>query len=62
MPKLVKCDGKLLEVRDVGDVICTLAANGAPIKLHGTVILEDDAARDLVRELAAAQKVGVDPS
>jgi hypothetical protein len=37
--KLLKCDGKLLEVR-------------------GIVILEDDAARDLVRDLVAAQKVG----
>jgi hypothetical protein len=46
-----------LEVREVGDVVYTLAANGVPIKLHGTVILEEDAARNLVRDLAAAQKV-----
>jgi hypothetical protein len=62
MAKLLKCEGKVLEVREVGDVIYSLQANGVPLKCNGWRILEDDAARDLVRELAAAQKVAVDPS
>ena len=54
--KLVKSDGRLLEVREVGEPIYTLAANERPLGWNGWQILEDDQARDLVRELAAAQK------
>jgi hypothetical protein len=52
--KLVRCDGRALEVRDVGPVIFRLQAHGAPIKLRGLFILKDDKARELVRELQAA--------
>jgi hypothetical protein len=54
--KILRCNGRHLEVRDVGPVIYELAANSVPIKLHGTFLLEDDAARELVRQLVDAQK------
>lgn len=51
--KLVKCNGKLLEVRDCGPIIFRLAAlpGGPPIKVNGYHIMEEDAARDLLRDL-----------
>ena len=53
--KLVKCDGKLLEVRDCGPVIYRLKAvpGGLPIKVNGYHIMEEGAARDLLRDLLA---------
>lgn len=51
--KLVWCDGRTLEVRDLGPVLYTLRAGTVPIKLNGYEILEDDQARDLLRELLA---------
>jgi hypothetical protein len=52
--KLLHCNGRELEVRDVGPVVFRLTAGGAPIKLHGWQILDDDAARALLRELREA--------
>lgn len=49
--KLLYCDGSVLEVRDVGPVVFRLRAGRAPIKRHGYEILEDEAARAVVREL-----------
>lgn len=54
--KLIKSDGRRLEVRDVGAVIYELAATAIPIKAHGYFLLDDDAARRWVGELIAAQK------
>jgi len=54
--KLIRSDSRLLEVRDVGSVVCRLEAPSASIKCHGWHLLEDSEARALVRELAAAQR------
>jgi hypothetical protein len=43
--KLIKSNGRRLEVRDVGDVVYELISNGVPIKLHGTILLDDEEAR-----------------
>lgn len=51
--KLIACDGRRLEVRDVGPVIVELRAPGVPIKAHGTRVVEDAEARALLRELLA---------
>jgi hypothetical protein len=52
--KLIRCNGRELEVRDVGPVVYRLAASAVPIKLHGWRILEDDAARELLRQVQEA--------
>ena len=54
--KLFVGTGKLLEVRDAGPVLIALRASsgGPPIKEHGLRLLEDDAARERVRELLAS--------
>jgi hypothetical protein len=52
--KLLRCNGRELEVRDVGPVVCRLAAGAAPIKLHGWHLLDNDAARALLRDLVEA--------
>jgi len=49
--KLVTCDGRLLEVRDAGPVVFRLRARSVPIKVNGSRLHEDDAARDLLRAL-----------
>jgi hypothetical protein len=59
--KLVKCNGKKLVVYDVGKVRFELVAGTTPIKLNGTILLDDDKARELVRELIAAQKIPIQP-
>ena len=51
--KLIHSNGKLLEVRDVGPVVFRLRAGEIPIKVNGHHLMEDDAARDLLRELLA---------
>jgi len=51
--KLVYGNGKLLEVRDVGPVIFRLTADRVPIKVNGHRLVEDDDARELLRELLA---------
>jgi hypothetical protein len=52
--KLLTCNGRELEVRDVGPVVYRLVAGEVPIKLHGRFAMDDDAARDLLRELIEA--------
>ena len=54
--KLVKSDGRVLTVWQIGDgPVFELQAGAYPIKCHGYRIMDDDAARSLVRELRAAQ-------
>lgn len=51
--KLVRCNGHQLTVYDLGEplmVICT-RPDGPPIKHNGTAILEDEAARDILKDL-----------
>jgi hypothetical protein len=43
-------------VFDVGAAVYRLSAGATPIRLHGHFLLEDDEARDLVRDLAKAQQ------
>jgi hypothetical protein len=57
--KLLRCDGRCLEVRDVGPVIYELEAGVLPIKLHGTFVVDDDVARDWLRQLIDAQKTPI---
>ncbi len=49
--KYVECDGRHLEVRDVGDIIFRLTTTGIPIKAHGTRLMKDDEVCALLREL-----------
>jgi hypothetical protein len=51
--KLIHSTGGVLEVRDVGPVIFRVRAGVAPIKRNGWEILEDGAAREVLRELLA---------
>ena len=51
--KLIHSNGKLLEVRDAGPVVFRLHAGEVPIKVNGYYIMEDDAARNLLRDLLA---------
>lgn len=54
--KLVRSDGRTLSVWEIGEQpVYELRAGAYPIKCHGYCIMADDAARDLVRELRAAQ-------
>ena len=53
--KLLKSDGRLLEVFDLGPCIHRLKAAFGPIKLHGLFILDDAVAKDWVKQLGAAQ-------
>lgn len=60
--KLIRSDGKELTGWDIGPPIYRLTASGVPIKLHGHFLLEDEAARALLRDLAKAnQNDGVGP-
>lgn len=56
MSKLLWGDGRTLEVRPIGDIVYRLAARRVPIKLNGYLVLEDEDARELCRQLAAAQE------
>ncbi len=51
--KLIHSTGAVLEVRDVGPVIFRLRAGAAPIKRNGWEIVDNDAAREILRELLA---------
>jgi hypothetical protein len=53
--KLVRSNGRALEVREVGEVIFRLAALRGPIKCNGSFVLDDGEARELCRELAKAR-------
>lgn len=52
--KLIHSTGALLEVRDAGPVVFRLRAGEVPIRLNGWFLLEEDAARDVLRELLAS--------
>jgi hypothetical protein len=57
--KLIKSDGRTLSVWDIGDVpIYEVRAGAYPLKCNGYRILDDEAARALVRELRGAQDDG----
>ncbi len=49
--RLISSNGRTLEVREVGPVIYRLHAGTVPIKLHGKFVMDDDAARELLRGL-----------
>lgn len=49
--KLIRSTGLVLEVRDVGPVIFRLTAGAVPIKANGYAVVEDDEARDRLRDL-----------
>jgi hypothetical protein len=49
--KLLKGNGRVLEVWDVGEPIMRLYAGSVPIKCPGWRLLEDNEARELVRAL-----------
>lgn len=54
--KLLHCDGRELTVRDVGPVIYRLrAVTRIPIKRNGYEVVEDDEAREVLRELLATE-------
>jgi hypothetical protein len=53
--KFLRCNGRLLEVRDIGPVTYRLKAQFGPIRCHGTFLLEDAVARDWVKRLTEAQ-------
>ena len=55
--KLVKSDGRNLEVRDLSEPLYCLSAVNRPFKLHGWRIMPDDEARELVRRVAQAQRI-----
>lgn len=51
--KLIHGTGRTLEVRDCGPVIFRLTAGAVPIKVNGWSIVEDDVARETLRDLLA---------
>jgi hypothetical protein len=51
--KLLSGNGKVFEVRDCGPVIFRLTAGAVPIKFNDRIVVEDDVAREKVRELLA---------
>jgi hypothetical protein len=55
--KLVRSNGRELVVYEVDAPIFRLEASLGPIKLHGTLIVDDHIARDWIRQLAEAQRV-----
>lgn len=58
--KLLSCNGRTMEVRDVSDVLVRLTAlpGGPPIKAVGDRIVGDDAAREELRALRATGLYG----
>jgi hypothetical protein len=51
--KLIRSNGRELEVREVGPAIFRLHARNVPIKLNGWRIVGDEEARSIVREQLA---------
>jgi len=49
--KLIECNGKHLTVRDVGPPLMKLSAAAIPLKYNGKHLLDDDAARRIIRDL-----------
>lgn len=52
--KLVYSNGRVLEVRDAGPVLMRLRAGTCPIRFNGYHLLEDEAAREQLRDLLAS--------
>lgn len=52
--KLIHSNGRTLEVRDAGPVVFRLTARDVPIKVNGYYLLEENPARDLLRDLLAS--------
>lgn len=48
---LIFCNGKELTARDAGPVLFRLTADTTPLKPHGFHLMEEPAARRLLREL-----------
>ncbi len=49
--KLFRCDGRVLEVRDVGPAIYAMRAVGVPLKPCGWFLIDEDKEPDRLREL-----------
>jgi hypothetical protein len=54
--KLIICNGRELEVRDLGPPLLRLRAGAVPIKINGHLVVEDDEAR---RQIAALLATGL---
>jgi hypothetical protein len=52
--KLVYSNGKKLEVYDLGPPVIAFRAGSVPIKHNGYRIVEDDVAREIVRDVLKA--------
>lgn len=54
--KLLIGNGRVLDVRDVGDTIMQIKARtgGPPIKVNGRLVMSDDDARALLKELLSS--------
>ncbi len=53
--KLITCNGLEMTVRDAGPVLMRFVRRpgGPPLKHNGSRVVEDDAARDITREVLA---------
>ena len=43
--KLVRCNGRALQVYEISEPVFEMVAQRGPIKLHGSFVVEDDVAR-----------------
>lgn len=51
MAKLIHCNGKVLSAYDISDEpIMTLRAGSVPIKFNGYRIMQDDEAREMLKD------------
>ena len=55
--KLLRGDGRTLEVREVGQVVYRLTAGAYPIKFHGWRIVDEAEAREVLLDAKAAGAV-----
>lgn len=55
--KLLRGDGRTLEVREVGQVVYRLTASHFPIKFHGWRIADEAEAREVLLDAKAAGAV-----
>ncbi len=60
--KLIHSTGRELTVRDVGPVIFRLTAGAVPIKHNGFHVVEDDAARKMMRALLDTGLYQINPT
>lgn len=49
--KLLRSNGRVLEVYDIGPILMRISTINLPLKENGLHILDDDQAREKVREL-----------